>query len=67
MCWRAGLTMTGGNGLDGQTTMTAIDAVEMGGTLVIEAGNLRLGAASAGIVCGLVLGCDCERELLCGI
>ncbi len=30
--------MSGGNGLDGQTTLTAIDAVEMGGTLVIEAG-----------------------------
>ena len=27
----AGLTMTGGNGFDGQTTLTAIDAVELGG------------------------------------
>jgi hypothetical protein len=35
----AGLTMTGGDGLDGQTTLTAIDAVEMGGSLVIEAGT----------------------------
>jgi hypothetical protein len=52
----AGLTMTGGNGLDGQTTLTAIDAVEMGGSLVIEAGSLQLSAASAGIVCGLYLG-----------
>ena len=52
----AGLTMTGGNGLDGQTTLTAIDAVEMGGTLVIEAGSLQLSAASTGIVCGLYLG-----------
>jgi hypothetical protein len=52
----AGLTMTGGNGLDGQTTLTAIDPVEMGGTLVIEAGNLQLGGASAGVVCGLYSG-----------
>jgi len=52
----AGLTMTGGNGLDGQTTLTAIDAVEMGGSLVIEAGNLQLGGASAGVVCGLYSG-----------
>jgi hypothetical protein len=52
----AGLTMTGGNGLDGQTTLTAIDAVEMGGSLVIEAGSLQLSAPSAGIVCGLYLG-----------
>jgi hypothetical protein len=51
-----GLTMTGGNGLDGQTTLTAIDAVELGGSLVIEAGNLQLGGASAGVVCGLYSG-----------
>ena len=52
----AGLTMTGGNGLDGQTTLMAIDAVEMGGALVIEAGNVQLGAASDGVVCGLYSG-----------
>jgi hypothetical protein len=52
----AGLTMTGGNGFDGQTTLTAIDAVELGGTLVIEAGSLQLGGASAGVVCGLYSG-----------
>jgi hypothetical protein len=51
-----GLTMTGGNGLDGQTTLTAIDPVEMGGTLVIEAGSLQLGGASDGVVCGLYSG-----------
>jgi hypothetical protein len=51
-----GLTMTGGNGLDGQTTLTAIDAVELGGSLVIEAGNLQLGGANAGVVCGLYSG-----------
>ena len=53
-----GLQMSGGTGLDGQTTLTAIDAVEMGGTLVIEAGGLVLDAASAGIVCGLYSGSD---------
>ncbi|WP_158942071.1 hypothetical protein [Granulicella sp. S190] len=52
----AGLTMTGGNGLDGQTTLTAIDPVELVGSLVIEAGNLVLGGASAGLVCGLYSG-----------
>ncbi|HWW98505.1 MAG TPA: hypothetical protein VNY74_12435 [Edaphobacter sp.] len=52
----AGLTMTGGNGFDGQTTLTTIDAVELGGTLVIEAGSLQLGGASAGVVCGLYSG-----------
>jgi hypothetical protein len=52
----AGLTMTGGNGFDGQTTLTAIDALELGGALVIEAGSLQLGGASAGVVCGLYSG-----------
>jgi hypothetical protein len=52
----AGLTMTGGNGFDGQTTVTAIDPVEMGGTLVIEAGNVVLGGASEGVICGLYEG-----------
>jgi hypothetical protein len=52
----AGLTMTGGNGFDGQTTLTAIDPVELGGTLVIEAGRLQLGEASTGLVCGLYSG-----------
>ena len=51
-----GLTITGGNGFDGQTTLTAIDAVELGGTLVIEAGSLQLGGASVGVTCGLYAG-----------
>jgi len=51
-----GLTFTGGNGLDGQTTLAAIDPVEMGGTLVVEAGNVRLAAPSDGVLCGLYSG-----------
>ncbi len=52
----AGLTMTGGNGLDGQTTLTAIDAIEMGGSLVVEAGSVQLTAPSDGVLCGLYSG-----------
>lgn len=52
----SGLTMTGGNGLDGQTTLTALDLIEMGGTLVIEAGNVVLSSPSTGVVCGLYNG-----------
>ena len=51
-----GLQMDGGNGSDGQTTLTAIDPVEMGGTLVIEAGNLQLTGASDGVLCGMYEG-----------
>lgn len=51
-----GLTMRGGTGLDGQTTLTAIDPVELGGTLVLEVGGLQLNSPSTGIVCGLYNG-----------
>jgi hypothetical protein len=61
-----GLQMSGGTGLDGQTTLTAIDAVEMGGTLVIEAGGLVLNAASAGIVCGLYSGATQSSNCFAG-
>ncbi|AXC13581.1 hypothetical protein ACPOL_4306 [Acidisarcina polymorpha] len=52
----AGLTLSGGNGIDGQTAVVAIDQLEVGGALVIEAGGVQFGALSAGIVCGLYTG-----------
>jgi hypothetical protein len=52
----AGLTISGGTGLDGQTTVTAIDQVEMGGTLVVEAGNIQFSSPSDGVLCGLYTG-----------
>ncbi|MCU1222478.1 MAG: hypothetical protein JWQ42_571 [Edaphobacter sp.] len=61
-----GLTMTGGNGFDGQTTLTAIDAIELGGSLVIEAGSLRLGGFSAGVVCGLYSGTTEQENCFAG-
>lgn len=62
----AGLTMTGGNGLDGQTTLTAIDPVELGGSLVIEAGSLQLGGTSSGVVCGLYAGATQSANCFAG-
>jgi hypothetical protein len=62
----AGLTMTGGNGLDGQTTLTAIDAVELGGSLVVEAGGVQLGGASDGVVCGLYSGATASANCFAG-
>ena len=61
-----GLAMTGGTGLDGQTTLTAIDAVEMGGTLVVEAGSLVLASASDGVVCGLYSGSVARANCFAG-
>ncbi len=61
-----GLHMTGGNGYDGQTTLTALDAVEMGGTLVVEAGNLQLSGASDGVLCGLYTGAITRANCFAG-
>jgi hypothetical protein len=48
-----GLTLSGGTGLDGQTTLTAIDMLELGGSLLLEAGNVQIGAPSDGVLCGV--------------
>ena len=52
----AGLTFTGGNGVDGATAVIAIDQLEVGGALVIEAGGVQFGTATAGVLCGLYEG-----------
>jgi hypothetical protein len=52
----AGLTMNGGNGSDGQTALTAIDAIEMGGSVVVQLSNVRLSAACNGMLAGMYQG-----------
>jgi hypothetical protein len=52
----AGLTMNGGNGTDGATTITAQDAVEMGGSIVAQLSGVQLGAASDGTIAGFYQG-----------
>lgn len=47
-----GLEMNGGTGVDGQTVLSWIDPVEMGGTLLLEAAGVTLAAGSAGILAG---------------
>ena len=51
-----GLAMTGGDGVDGDTMLTWIDPVEMGGTLLLEASGLTLATGSAGVLAGLFTG-----------
>ncbi len=62
----AGLTCSGGNGIDGQTAVIAIDQLEIGGALVIEAGGVQFGAQTAGIVCGLYSGPVCAANCFAG-
>jgi hypothetical protein len=47
-----GLAICGGNGVEGQTVLSWLDPVEMGGTLLLEAVGVNLAAGSAGIVAG---------------
>ena len=52
----AGLTLSGGNGLDGQTTLGAVDTVELGGSVLLEMGSVQMESASDGVLCGLYSG-----------
>ena len=48
-----GLTFNGGTGVDGQAALLWNDAVEAGGTLLLEAVGVQLAPGSSGIVAGL--------------
>ncbi len=52
----AGLTVSGGTGADTETMLSAIDPIELGGTLVAEAGSFTVTGASSGLVCGFYSG-----------
>jgi hypothetical protein len=52
----AGLTVNGGTGADGATTLKALDAIEMSGSVVAELGGVTLGAGSAGMLAGFYSG-----------
>jgi hypothetical protein len=62
----AGLTMNGGNGSDGQTTLTAIDAVEMGGSVVVQLSGVILAAACNGMLAGMYQGLPVLAECFAG-
>lgn len=51
-----GLAIIGGNGVDGQTVLSWLDPVEMGGTLLLEATGITLSAASTGVLAGFFTG-----------
>ena len=61
-----GLVMNGGNGLDGQTMLTCLDSIELGGTLLLEASGIMLAAGSSGILAGLYSGADTLSGCLAG-
>ncbi len=62
----AGLSMTGGNGVDGGTVLQAWDTLEVGGTVVAQLSGVVLGAASAGVVCGMYQGSVVQANCFAG-
>jgi hypothetical protein len=62
----AGLTMNGGNGSDGQTSLEALDAVEMSGSIVAQLGGVLFGAGSNGMLAGLYQGALVLAECFAG-
>ena len=61
-----GLTMSGGNGFDGQTTLTAYNPIELSGTTVIELDSVTLTGASAGVLGGLYMGATLQANCFAG-
>ncbi len=61
-----GLSMQGGNGIDGDVALTWIDPVEMGGTLLLEAAGVNLAAGSDGILAGFFVGLETQSACTAG-
>jgi hypothetical protein len=61
-----GLAMNGGNGIDGNTLLSWLDPVEMGGTLLLEAVGVTLLPGSTGTLAGFFVGLDTQASCTAG-
>ena len=61
-----GLAMQGGTGRDGDVQLTSINPVEMGGTLLLEAGGVVLRSGSSGIIAAFFTGDATESACTAG-
>jgi len=61
-----GLVMDGGNGIDGETRLSWIDPVEMGGTLLLEAVGVSLSLGSTGVLAGFFVGLGTQSSCIAG-
>ncbi|WP_446745004.1 hypothetical protein [Silvibacterium acidisoli] len=52
----AGLTCTGGDGIDGDTLLEAVNLVELGGSMVFEATGVQFGSLNQGVLNGIYNG-----------
>ena len=62
-----GLTIDGGNGNDGQTTLAWLNPIEMGGTLLLELVGVTLSPGSTGILGGFFNGSQTMSGCTAGI
>jgi hypothetical protein len=62
----AGLTVNGGSGIEGQTNVSSVDQVEMGGVLLLEAAGLQVQAVGEGYVAGFYSGSVQLENLFAG-
>ncbi len=62
-----GLTMNGGNGIDGQTLLEWIDPIEMAGTLLLETVGVALAPGSTGILAGFFSGLMTAPNCIAGL
>jgi hypothetical protein len=60
------LQMQGGTGVDGQTSLTFAEQVELGGALILQHGELELTAASNGVIGGLYGGAITQANCFAG-
>jgi hypothetical protein len=61
-----GLAMKGGNGTDGDTLLTWLDPIEMGGTLLLEATGVTLANGSTGLLAGFFNGLETQASCTAG-
>jgi hypothetical protein len=62
----AGLTCTGGNSILGDTLLNTVSQLELGGSLVLEAGGVLFGSTTQGILNGLYSGAYATADCLAG-
>jgi hypothetical protein len=62
----SGLALDGGNGIDGETVLSWLDPIEMGGTLLVEAVGVGLSAGSTGVLAGFFTGTDTQSQCIAG-
>jgi hypothetical protein len=60
------LQITGGTGVDGQTTVSFIEQIELGGALELQHGDVSFTAASQGVLGGLYAGAISAAGCLAG-